>query len=211
MQLQLLKLESDEYVEGPMLISSDEDGGEASIGISEENGLCKIEDSWESSYIIDVLSESGIDGSHPLTYLDAWHSPECPVNPSKFDELEKRYSDCTCSRSERRLLFDRVNLGIVKISQQFENDQPWVNPKIPNIGCELTKKGLQDGLCMLLKSQGKIKDDALGKVLVRESQWLDVKEDVDAIGREVERLVLDDLVAEVAGSLDILYPESYYF
>ena len=38
MQLQLLKLESDEYVEGPMVVS-DEDGGEASTGMLEDKGL----------------------------------------------------------------------------------------------------------------------------------------------------------------------------
>lgn len=212
MQLQLLKLESEENVEGAVVVSSDEDGGEASIGMPQEIGFRRTEDSWESSYIIDVLSESGIDGAHTLAHVEAWHSPEWPVSPSVFDELEKKYSDCsTCPRSERRLLFDRINLGIVKIHQQFENDQPWVKPTKIDMACNVMKKGLQDGLCKLLRSQGKVKDDALGKVLVMESQWLDVGDEVDAIGREVERLILDDLVSEIAGSLDILYPESYYF
>lgn len=206
MQLQLLKLESEECVEGPILISSDDDRGEACLGISEGNGLRG--DSWESSYIIDVLSESGIDGAYPLSYSEGWYSPEWPVSPTVFDELEKRYSDrSACSRPERRMLFDRVNSGIVKIYKQFENDRPWLNPKVTNIGSRLMKKRLQDDLCTLLKSQEKVKDDALGKVLVMESEWLDVRDDVDTIGWEVERLLLDDLVAEVAGSLDILTPK----
>ncbi|KAI9121975.1 hypothetical protein K1719_006664 [Acacia pycnantha] len=205
MQLQMLKLESEEYGEGLMLISSDEDGGD--LGISEGNGLNG--DSWESSYIIDVLSESGIDGTYPLAYSGGWYSPECPVSPTVFDELEKRYSDCTaCSRPERRMLFDSVNSGIVKIYKQSENDRPWLNPTVTNIvGCKLMKRGLQDDLCTLLRSQGKVKDDSLGKVLVSESEWLDVRNDLDTIGREVERLVLDDLVAEVAGFVDMLYPK----
>ncbi|XP_028775081.1 uncharacterized protein LOC114731977 [Neltuma alba] len=210
MQLQMLKLEkleSEEYMEGPMLISSDEDGGEAYLGSSEGNGLNG--DSWESSYINDVLSESGIDGTYPLAYSEGWHSLECPVSPTVFGELEKRYSDCTaCSRPERRMLFDRVNSSIVKIYKQFESDRPWLNPTVTNtVGCKLMKKGLQDDLCALLRSQGKVENDALGKVLVRESEWLDVRDDVDTIGSEVERLILDDLVAEVAGSSDILYPK----
>ena len=118
MQLQLLKLESDEYVEGPMIVS-DEDGGEGSTGMLEDKGLRRTEDSWECSYIIDVLSESGIDGAQPDTISELWHSLECPVSLSVFDELEKRYGDwTTCSRSQRRLLFDRINLGIVKINEQ---------------------------------------------------------------------------------------------
>lgn len=199
MQLQMLKLESEEYVEGPMLISSDEDGAEASTGMAENNNrLCRTEDSWESSYIIDVLSESGIDG----TNLEIWHSLECPVSLSVFDELEKRYCDLTsCSRSERRLLFDRINLGIVKLHEQSMHAQPWVGPATINFGSKLiNNNGVQDGLFRMLRSQGKVKDDALGKVLVRELQWLDLRNDIDVIGREVERLLLDDLVAEIVGA-----------
>ena len=200
MQLQLLKLES-EYVEEPTLISSDEDGGEASTRVSGDNRLCRTEDSWESSYIIDVLSESGIDGIQPDTIFEVWHSLEYPVSLSVFDELEKRYRDwTTCSRSERRLLFDRINSGIIKIHEQSTNVQPRVSSARTNIGSKLIENGLQDCLYKMLGSQGKVKDDALGKVLVSESQWLDLKDDIDVIGREVERLLLEDLVAEIAGT-----------
>lgn len=199
MQLRLLKSESEEYVDGPMLISSDEDRGEASSGISEDNALCRTEDSWESSYITDVLSVSGIDGAQPNTGLEVWHSLECPMSLSVFDELEKRYSDWTiCSRSERRLLFDRINSGIVKIHEQSMNAQPWVSPATKNISSKLFENGLQYGLYRVLGSQGKVKDDAQGKVLVRETQWLELRDDIDVIGREVEILILDDLVAEIA-------------
>ncbi|KAI4349260.1 hypothetical protein L6164_009870 [Bauhinia variegata] len=200
MQLQELKLESEEYVEGPILVSSDEDAGEVSTGNSKENRLCRAEDNWESSYIINTLFESGIDRAHPDTFLEVWHSSECPVSPSVFDELEKRYSDLTtCPKSERKLLFDRINSGIVKIFHQVLNAQPWVNsPATTNIGSKLIENGLQDGLLTLLGPQAKVKDDALGKVLAKQSQWLDMGDDIDVIGRDVERLLLDDLVAEIA-------------
>lgn len=201
MQLQLLKLESDEYVEGPMIVS-DEDGGEGSTGMLEDKGLRRTEDSWECSYIIDVLSESGIDGAQPDTISELWHSLECPVSLSVFDELEKRYGDwTTCSRSQRRLLFDRINLGIVKINEQCTHALPWVGPVTKNvIGSNLIENGFRDGLLRMLVSDGKVKDDALGKVLVMESEWLDLRDDIDVIGREVERLLLDDLVAEIIGA-----------
>ncbi|KAG4959444.1 hypothetical protein JHK87_036077 [Glycine soja] len=201
MQLQLLKLESDEYVEGPMIVS-DEDGGEGSTGMLEDKGLRRTEDSWECSYIIDVLSESGIDGAQPDTISELWHSLECPVSLSVFYELEKRYGDwTTCSRSQRRLLFDRINLGIVKINEQCTHALPWVGPVTKNvIGSNLIENGFRDGLLRMLVSDGKVKDDALGKVLVMESEWLDLRDDIDVIGREVERLLLDDLVAEIIGA-----------
>nr|KYP40330.1 hypothetical protein KK1_038343 [Cajanus cajan] len=201
MQLQLLKSGSEEYVEGPMILS-DEDGVEVSTGMFEDSGLRRTEDNWETSYIIDVLSESGIDGVHPDTILDLWHSLECPVSLSVFDDLEKRYNDLTtCSKSQRRLLFDRINLGIVKINQQSTNALPWVGPATSHmIGSSLIKNGFRDGLCRMLESQEKVKDDALGKVLVMESEWLELRDDIDIIGREVERLILNDLVAEIVGT-----------
>ncbi|KAE9589958.1 hypothetical protein Lal_00037694 [Lupinus albus] len=190
MQLQLLKLESEEYVDGHMLVSSDED----CAVISEDNGSCRTEDSWESSYIIDALSVSGIDGAQPIS-----NSLEYPMNLSVFDELEKKYFDrTTCSRSERRLLFDRINSGIVMIHEQLMNAQPWVSPATKSISSELTENMLQDGLHRLLRNHGNVKDDTMGKVLVMESQWLDLKDDFDVIGMEVEILLLDDLVAEIA-------------
>ncbi|KAE9619451.1 hypothetical protein Lal_00047519 [Lupinus albus] len=191
MQLRLLKSESEENVDGP----SDEDGGEASTGISEDNGLWRTEDSWESSYIFDVLSESGIDGAQPIS-----NSFDSPVNLSVFDELEKRYSDqTTCSRSERRLFFDSINSGIIDIHEQSVNALPWVSFKTKTISSKLAETGLQDSLYRLLGSQAKVKDDdAMGKVLVMESQWLDLKNDIDVIGNEVEIMLLDDLVAEIS-------------
>ncbi|KHN09443.1 hypothetical protein glysoja_016542, partial [Glycine soja] len=200
MQLQLLKLESEDFVEEPVLIQSDEDGMEASTGISEDSGLLQTTDSWESSYTIDVLYESGIDRAQPDAFLEVGDSREYPVSLSVFDELEKRYSDWTnCSRSERRLLFDRINLGIISIYEQFTSVQPWVSSTTSlNLCSKLIKNGLQDCLNMMLGSQGKAKYTAMGKVLVSELQWLSLRDDIDGIGREVESLLLDDLVAEIA-------------
>ncbi|XP_045786374.1 uncharacterized protein LOC123881679 isoform X2 [Trifolium pratense] len=199
MQLQLLKLESEEHVEGPMLISSDEDGGEAAVGMLEGNALWRTEDSWESSYIIDVLSESAIIEARTDNVLEVWHSLESPVSLSVFEELEEKYNDRTiCSKSERRLLFDRINSGIVKIHEQSTNPQPWMVNAALSFGSKRIN-GLQDGLFQMLGSQGKVEDDVLGKLLIVESQWLKLRDDIDVIGREVERLILDDLVAEIVG------------
>ncbi|CAJ2627596.1 unnamed protein product [Trifolium pratense] len=199
MQLQLLKLESEEHVEGPMLISSDEDGGEAAVGMLEGNALWRTKDSWESSYIIDVLSESAIIEARTDNVLEVWHSLESPVSLSVFEELEEKYNDqTTCSKSERRLLFDRINSGIVKIHEQSTNPQPWMVNAALSFGSKRIN-GLQDGLFQMLGSQGKVEDDVLGKLLIVESQWLKLRDDIDVIGREVERLILDDLVAEIVG------------
>ncbi|CAJ1968378.1 unnamed protein product [Sphenostylis stenocarpa] len=195
MQLQLLKLESDEYVEGPMIVS-DEDSEEVSAGMLADKGLCRrTEDSWERSYIIDVLSESGIDGVQLDSILEAWHSLECPISLSVFDELEKRYSDgTTSSRSRRRLLFDHINIGILKISEQFSFSRSAIRNAI---GSNLTKNGFQDGLLMMLVNEAKVRDGVQGNMVVEESEWMDLEVYIDAIGREFERSLLDDLVADI--------------
>uniref|UniRef100_A0A2N9H8X1 DUF4378 domain-containing protein n=1 Tax=Fagus sylvatica TaxID=28930 RepID=A0A2N9H8X1_FAGSY len=197
MQLHLLKLESEAYAEGPMLISSDEEGGEGSIGFPNEKGLGKTEESWESSYVVDVLIDSGFSDADANVdiVMATWHSPECPVDPVIFEKLEKKYSSQTsCLRSERRLLFDRINSSLLEIYQQFMDPNAWVRPAT-RVG---SKDGLQDRLFVLLGSQEKKSNkDTLGKVLARESQWLDLGDGIDVIGREIERLLIDELVAEV--------------
>ncbi|KAK9289978.1 hypothetical protein L1049_008140 [Liquidambar formosana] len=198
MQLQLLKLESEAYEEGPMVISSDEDVGEGSVGVSEARGMFRAEESWESSYVVDVLIYSGFSDADPDMFLETWQSPECPVGPLVFEKLEKKYCDQTTSlKSERKLLFDRINSGLREIFQQFMDPHPWVKPLAIMVGPKMSKDGLEDDLCKLLSSEEKKGSKTTEeKVLGKESEWLDLGEDIDVIGRELERLLIDELVAE---------------
>ncbi|KAG2685754.1 hypothetical protein I3760_10G140700 [Carya illinoinensis] len=196
MQLQLLKLESETSAEGPMLISCDEDVGEGSV--LNEKGVCGTEESWQPTYIIDVLNESGFNDCDPNTFTAIWHSLECPVDPIVFEELEKKYHGRTsCARSERRLLFDRINSALLEIHQQFMRSHPWVKPATM-AGSKWIKDGFQDCFSVLLAEQEveKLNEDILGNVLTRESWWLGLGDGIDVIGGEIERLLTDELVAE---------------
>lgn len=198
MQLQLLKLESQACTEGSMLISSDEDAGEGLMRFSEDRGLYRTGESWESSYIVNVLVSSGYDNSDPEMFIAKWHSPECPVNPLVFEELEKRYCDESSSRSARKLLFDRVNSALVEIYQQLMDPHPWVHPRAAKLDFNWDKDSLQDGLIRFLTGQRKKGcKGMLDKLLARESPWLNLGDYIDVIGRDVERVLIDDLVAEV--------------
>ncbi|CAK7341805.1 unnamed protein product [Dovyalis caffra] len=197
MQLQLLRLESEAYEEGTMLISSDEDVEEGSIVLTEERKIA--EESREFSYIGDVLMDSGINDADPDTLLSALHSPECPVNPSIFEELEKKYCNhASWPRSERKLLFDRLNLALLMIYQQCANSHPWVRSATMT-GPKWIKNGLKDSLGKLVASEdNRANEDIAGeKILEREPQWLDLREDVDVIGREIERILTEELVREL--------------
>lgn len=200
MQLQLLKLESEPYAEGPMEISSDEEVGEESTGFSDAIGLHRDQGSWESSYLADILTESGLNSADSGTFLTTWHTPECPVSPLLFEELEKKYSDQTSwPKPERRLLFDRINSGLLEMFEQFTDPHPWVRPANKRVGPKWIHRSVLHGvLCKLLASQEEnANEDNLEKVLERDSLWLDLGDDIDIIGREVENSLIDELVAEV--------------
>ncbi|XP_057513181.1 uncharacterized protein LOC130795208 [Actinidia eriantha] len=193
MQLKLLKMENEEYADEEMLMSSDKDVGPESVTVDDGN--------LESSYLVDVLINSGFHDADPDTIMATWHSPECPLGPCVFDNLEKKYSNkTTWSRPERRLLFDRINSGLVELFQWF-TDPPHTRVKPPTrmVGLQRQNRGLKCELQKLLASEEeKASEDATERNLDREKQWLGFAEDIDAIGKEVEKLMIDDLIAEIA-------------
>ncbi|XP_031399070.1 uncharacterized protein LOC116209548 isoform X2 [Punica granatum] len=202
MQLQLLKLESEAYGEGNALISSDEDVGEGPFGTSEDRAAHKTKGSWESSYVTDILVRSGYVDYDPDTFVSKLHSLKSPVDPSMFEELEKSHSSESSSRPERRLLFDRLNSGLNEIYQQLTDPHPWAMAMRPALGFKLSRDGLLDGLCRSLVGRDKkANKGTLDRVLISESQWLNLGDDYDIIGKEIERLLVDDILAEVVVEL----------
>ncbi|KAL1175730.1 hypothetical protein V6Z11_A04G108600 [Gossypium hirsutum] len=192
MQLQLLKLESEAYEEGIMLLSSEDEGDEVSIGFTEDKGIAKAEEDWESMYIDDVLVESGINGDDLDTFLARCHSPECPVNPLTFEELEKKYGILNSwLRAERRLMFDGINSKLGEIYQQYMKHH--LHPRVKSVR-KWNIGNVEDNVRKSLVSQNV---DAGETVLAGECQWLESSDDMDVIGREIERWLVDELVAEV--------------
>lgn len=192
MQLQLLKLESEAYEEGIMLLSSEDDGDEVSIGFAKDKGIPKAEEGWESMYIDDVLVESGIKGADLDTFLTRCHSPECPVNPLTFEEVEKKYGYLKCwSRAERRLMFDRINSKLGEMFQQYMKHH--LHPSVKSVG-KWNIGDVEDSLRKSLVSQNM---DAGETVVAGECEWQEWSDDMDVIGREIERWLVDELVAEV--------------
>ncbi|KAL5546285.1 hypothetical protein UlMin_005972 [Ulmus minor] len=200
MQLQLLKLESESYEEGPMLVSSDEDFGGGSTRLLDASGLSRAQGSRESCYVINVLINSGLNDTDPDTFAANWNTPECPVNPSVFEELEKKYLEHTSwPKSERRLLFDRINLGILEMFKQFNDPHPWVrSSEKKTFSLRWSRDALQDGVLRFLARQEKSRrKEAADEVLEREAKWLDMGDNIDGIGREVEGLLLEELIQEL--------------
>lgn len=155
--------------------------------------------SWESSYIDDVLTDSGFKESDLDAFTATCHSPYCPLSPSIFENLEKKYSDEVIGvpRYARRLLFDRVNLALVEILRHYVDPYPWLKHKrVANLVCQ--KQEVAGALHRLLADHDSVANrDTSWRILEREMRWLDVSDDINVIGKDIEKLLVDDLITEI--------------
>ncbi|KAK4419121.1 hypothetical protein Salat_2324900 [Sesamum alatum] len=196
MQLQLLKMESGTYTESSTLVPIEEEVAQLSPIISEENYAPEPK-GWEISYALDVLIESGLEESEFNMSRTTWHSPHCPLDPKLFDNLEKKYSDESSGlRSERRLVFDRINSAILEIFQEHVDPCPWVRPKLAGLNIEWEKDGVRDALEKLIRQElGNM--EISERVIDREMGWSDGKGEIEEIGNEIEKLLIDEMITEV--------------
>ncbi|KAL8129761.1 hypothetical protein V2J09_018916 [Rumex salicifolius] len=190
MQLQLLKLESESYDEGSLLISSDEDETSTrSADLAKEPKLTEEHDSWQASYTTDLLAE--------LELEDSWQASEFPVGPWVFDKLESKYSteQPDCSKLDRELLFDRLKEGITEITHRSKNPHPWVKIHHGDFRTkpELKNVLIESELCKLLADQTRNVAEA---AVCSDVQWMDLTMQIDCIGREIGKMVLEELIAE---------------
>ncbi|EOA23485.1 hypothetical protein CARUB_v10016676mg [Capsella rubella] len=191
MQLQLLKLESASYNEGGMLVSSDGDTDQdESSTITDETMITHElgEEDWKSLYLVDLLANSR------FSELDQSNIMATPVDPSVFQDLEKKYSSVnTSTRLERKLLFDQISRELMQILKQFLDPHPWV--KSTRVFRKWDTNRIQETLRDLVtrKDEKASKDD----VVEKELQWLSLEDDIEIIGREIEEMLTDELITEL--------------
>ncbi|XP_052174071.1 uncharacterized protein LOC127789254 [Diospyros lotus] len=197
-QLELLKMESAPFADAEMLVSIEKDVGQGLLAVSDEKETCG-DQSWESSYIFDVMVDSGLDvtGLDPL--VSKWHSPECPLDLRVFGNLEKKYSVDSCLRSERRMLFDLINSWLFKIFQQSMDPNSWMKPAMMSRRLMLQKHGILPELHDLLLVEEKMAKEVVTETTLDSVMlWRNFGDEIEAIGRELEKLLIDDLIADVA-------------
>ncbi|XP_077216839.1 uncharacterized protein LOC143851334 [Tasmannia lanceolata] len=205
MQLQLLKLESIEPStdELEIIVSSDEETGEGCDGLPEEkeqlSGMFIEEENRSFSFLFDVLVTSGFHGGDGKIVFPTWDPSELPVGPDVFEKLENKYGkQLAWLRSDMKLLFDHINLGLAEILRPWTELYPWVKPKGRRTWVVPSGEALVEQLSKLLVRHSKEgQGDSAEKVMGRQVGWLELEEDVDTIGREIERLLLDELMEEV--------------
>lgn len=186
-----------------MIVSSDDESEEGSSGDSKEDedsmGLFRVEESRDFSYLVDVLMEAGFHGRNLKMDLSTLDSPECLISLSVFETLEKKFGDqVPWKSSERRLLFDRINAGLKEILHPCMGVPMWAKPLSRRLNPSSNLEMIEEDLWMLLISQEKeASKDTAEKALGNEIGKLDLGDDIDAIGKEIERFVIDKLVAEL--------------
>ncbi|GFP83700.1 hypothetical protein PHJA_000513500 [Phtheirospermum japonicum] len=164
------------------------------------NYLSGPEADWEYSYTLDVLIASGLQESIDFNmFTTSWYSPDCPLDPKLFDDLEKHYSDQATTigtRSERRLLFDRINSALLQIFVEHFDLCPWVMPKVTGCNMKWQKRGVREAVEKLIDRELSI-FEVSEKVVDREMQWSGCKGEIEMIGNEIEKVLIDEMVDEV--------------
>ncbi|KAG8387044.1 hypothetical protein BUALT_Bualt03G0212100 [Buddleja alternifolia] len=205
LQLQDLNFKPEEnYSEGSvMVISGDEDTEENIDDLAQEGRNVKTwfgdDQSRNFSYLVDVLDESEIFGKKSFMDFKKWHSLDCPINSFIFEALEKKYGKQTSwKKSERQLLFDRINSGLVDIFYPVIHFHSSMKRRV----CSSWRRDeVEDELWMVLISQEKEKrKDYLSEKAL--GNWLEFEEGIHIICRELETSIFDELVNELVSLWD---------
>lgn len=182
MQLQLLRLESDRYN-----IDSEDGAGQGNSPSHKEEMLQTYmdEEDRDYSYILDMLTDLGIHGMHGDIKLH--------VQVDVFEKLEKKYGVFVgWSKSERKLLFDLANSVLEESLSPCMNQKPWLKPK--------RKPGLEEAWQMVARVR---KESCPGKPEenILDPRWLDLGDNVDMMGRELEEILEDKLLEELVSDI----------
>ncbi|XP_038980943.1 uncharacterized protein LOC103705996 [Phoenix dactylifera] len=202
MQLQFLQLESvDAYADGSgLFVSGDVDASRDCHSLHQTGDILQEfmdEEERDFSYLLDILIDSGVHAAKQDRLFNSCYSPEHPVGPGMFEKLEQKYNKlATWSRSERKLFFDLINSVLAEILAPCMDLHPWVqsNSKIgPMWGCE----GLVEKAWQMSVKQRKELNVGNPEEKVLDFKWFELGDDVDIIGREIERMLKEDLLEEL--------------
>ncbi|KAG7574205.1 hypothetical protein ISN44_As09g024120 [Arabidopsis suecica] len=202
-QLETLKSESESYSDGSgMEVSSDEesvlDSETKESKDSTPIGFLDTQESRDSSYIDDILAEVVLGDKNWVP--GKRDSLDLVIIPKIFEKLEKKYyAETSWKRSERKILFDRVNSGLVEILESFSATPTWKKPVSRRLGTALSTYGMKQELWKVLARQEKrAKKESLAKVPVIDiDEWLELEADDESVVCELESMIVDELLAEV--------------
>ncbi|CAI0443016.1 unnamed protein product [Linum tenue] len=170
--------------------------------------LFKAEESRDFSYLVDVLTEAGLINRSPylISPNHSWNSDEyLIVSPSVFETLDKKYGEqVSWKRADRRLLFDRINLGLVEILQSSLSQQSvsWSEPVarrfMLNYGGQ---EDIEEEVWLLLASQENGTGKNSEKVMGQDDKWFQLGDHVQEISGDIANSLFDELVEDAVSSM----------
>lgn len=184
MQLQLLKMEYDAY-----------DNTSTHIRIEKYS---KCAGGWEASYTLELLIQAGLQDFGFDLFRIMWHFPDCPLDTRLFDILEEKYhNEMAGSRPERMLLFDRINSALSEIFLKHVDVRPWVMSKLAgSLHLRWQKQRARSTVEKLIVQESMDRLQVTERILDREMQWPDPREEIALTGNKIEELLMDDLINE---------------
>lgn len=161
--------------------------------------MSRPQESRDYSYLVDVLDEANLSDRSLDNLYETWLSTEYPVDPSLFEALEKKYGkQASWLKSDRRLLFDRINSGLKEIMDSFMDIQISGKPLRRRLHPTLRRDESEEELWMLLLDQEKeVSEDLSKKALGKEMKWSELGEEISIVCREIEEALFNELVAEL--------------
>ncbi|CAJ1839666.1 unnamed protein product [Sphenostylis stenocarpa] len=184
-------------------VSSDEDCeseyAHNSEGKKDTPELYRAEESRDFSYVVEVLTEAGISNRSLFTDFSTWHSSECPMNPSVFEILEKKFGEQQIwKRSQRKLLFDRINIGLSQILEPYLYIPTWEKSISRRLNAEPSQDMIEEEMWALLaaeeeKSSNEFADNMVGG----EIRWIELVQEVEDIVTEIVKLLTEELANEI--------------
>ncbi|GJM97071.1 hypothetical protein PR202_ga13969 [Eleusine coracana subsp. coracana] len=166
-----------------------------------EDILEEFEDEEERdfSYLLDILIASGIHGTTEDQLYKVCQSLDCPAGYDVFEKLENKYTKVVqWSISDRKLLFDMVNTILSQILAPCLNMQPWVSTA-RNLAPLWGSEGLLEKVLQVLTQRREelelCKPKPEKKAL--DQMWPDLADCIDRVGRDIEKMIKDDLLEEL--------------
>lgn len=178
---------------------------------------CPETQSADLLYVINALVTSGLSGNADAVFAQ-WHSPSYPIDPALYKKLkgnEHGMSESVGemesyrSESEEKLLFDCINEVLLEILGPFFNPRPWVKPtkwkhqQYMPVGNQLLEV-MWRKLSYYLYQQSDMEytlDNLVGKDIDRDSRWLDLHDDVEMVGVDLDKMIFDNLIEEICCDL----------
>ncbi|CAM8950019.1 unnamed protein product [Rhodiola kirilowii] len=207
------------YSDGPGMTVSSDDELETSTDTIQDN--VKISD---VSYLDSLLDEAYSDNDFNYTIQPKL---ENPINRLMFEIIEKRYGrQVSWPRSETKLLFDRIKLGLKDIIKSCIGIQQIAMPVRKLLSPGWTRQEIEETLWMLLVSQDqeakqakdtgspskgkklntmKVKNSNVIKYLnfkasAGDLSFIGLEDYMDEIIIDIEGLLIDELVLEFVNS-----------